>query len=163
MGIADVGNAVRGVGRILGWYERWVDAPGVAVERLAVDPLLWDLHWGTWLPWERRSGLYVDAGCRSDWTLFDRDGRVTALVAFNQRQLRRGYDRLKLARNARRAEARVAVLTSGWLWEIYDFEMRNRRFNDRLALRFMLSPETADDAPEVAEALHRWLSKERLW
>lgn len=163
MGIVDVEKAVLGVGQALGWYERWVNAPGVTVERLAVDPLLCALDWSTWLPWECQSDPSAGTGYESDWTLFDRDGAVAALVAFNRQRRRRGYDRLVLARKARRAHAMVAVLTSSWLWEMYDFEMRNRRFNDRLALRFMLSAETADDAPEVAEALHRWLSKECWW
>ena len=32
----------------------------------------------------------------------------------------------------------VAVLTSGWLWEIYDPEPRHLRFKDRLVQRFVL-------------------------
>ncbi len=163
MSIADVENAVRGMGQILGWYERRVDDPSVAVERSAVDPLLWALDWSTWLPWECRSRYRSGVGDGADWVLFDRDGRVAALVAFNRRHTWRGYDRLSLARNSRRAGARVAVLTSGWLWEIYDLEMRNRRFNDRLAVRFKVVPERADEVPEIAEVLYRWLSKERLW
>ena len=161
--IADVEKAVQSVGQVLGWYGRWVDSPGVAIERATVDPLLWALGWNTWFPWECQASFRTGEGDGSDWALFDREGHVAALVEFNRRRLRRGYDRLKLARNSRRVDAKVAVLTNGWQWEIYDLEMRHRRFNDRLVGRVVLGPEPADGSQEVAQALHWWLSKERLW
>ena len=80
---------------------------------------------------------------RLKWALFDRDGQVAALVEFNRRRIRRGYDRLALARESRLADARVVVLTSGWRWEIYDLEMRNRRFGDPFNERVVLGPGMA--------------------
>ena len=35
------------------------------------------------------------------------------------------------------------VLTSGWRWEIYDLEMRNRRFGDPFNERVVLGPGMA--------------------
>ena len=99
--IADVEKAVMSVCEVLAWYTRWADHPGTAIERATVDPLLWSLGWNTWLPWECQAGFRVSAGCASEWALFDRDGQVAALVEFNRRRIRRGYDRLALARESR--------------------------------------------------------------
>ena len=163
MSAEDVENAIRDA------LQR-ADEAGDLVERNVmtlryafIDPILLSLGWAISLPWECQPNFELANRGPVDYAFFDRSGYPAVLIEVGTTPARRQRDRVRLWRLARGMTHGVAVLTSGWHWEIYDLSVRARDFDRRRVQRLVLDPRDDDSPRVVAEGLHGWIAKEQWW
>ena len=163
MRLNDVEDAIRNVLRSAEVFGAGLARREALVRSAMVEPILWSLGWRTWLPWECRPDFTLGRPGSPDYVLFNRDGEVVVTMLIRPIPPRLEQDRARLRERTRTMTQGIAVLTYGWTWEVYDLEVRTLSFLDRRVERLELDGDAPNNAERVAEALYRWLGKDRWW
>ncbi len=163
MSAQDVENAIRDVMQRADEAGDLVERNVMTLRYAFMDPILLSLGWSVSMPWECQPNFELANRGPVDYALFDRFGYPAVLIEVGTTPTRRQRDRVRLWRLARGMTHGVAVLTSGWHWEIYDLSVRARDFDRRRVQRLVLDPRDDDGLRVAAEGLHRWIAKERWW
>ena len=163
MSAQDVENAIRDVMQRADEAGDLVERNVMTLRYAFIDPILQSLGWSISMPWECQPNFELANRGPVDYALFDRLGYPAVLIEVGTTPARRQRDRVRLWRLVRGMTHGVAVLTSGWHWEIYDLSVRARDFDQRRVQRLVLDPKDDDSPQVVAEGLHRWMAKERWW
>lgn len=165
--------------RIRGWmddddgYWAHLDGNEMATRYVLIDPIIRSLGWDTedlnqCVPEFRKSG-------RPDYVLFDTDGNPAVMIEAKNtgcRAYRRFQDNPdvlepQLDGYTRRSTAKVAVLTNGFIWRLYDLDNARRKLsNQRIEPVIDVYRENASISKryihEAARTLHQYLSASRF-
>ena len=163
MSVENVEVAIREVHQTMNEAAHLVDRKVMSVRYSYIDPVLLALGWSIALPWECEPNFGLTNRGVVDYALFDRDGCPAVLIVVGTERARRPQDRVRLWQRVRGMTQGVAVLTSGWDWEIYDLSVRARGFDRKRVQQLVLDLRSDDSPPAVAAGLHRWMSRDRWW
>ena len=163
MSVADVERAVRLVMATAQAHGPWLAGNETAVRYALVDPILWALDWSAWSPLQCRPNFKLGKLGVADYALLDLDGNVAVVIAVGTVPGRRRRDRERLRVFTRGMSQRVAVLTYGTRWEIYELNRRVAKFTDKLAESLSFDADASDNAENIVRALHYWLRQDLWW
>ena len=132
-----------------------------AIKYAMIDPILWDLGWRTWLPWECGPEHALGRRGRVDYALFDDQGDIAVYINVQSSYTRRRYGRIRLRECVRGATYGVGVLVYGSSWEIYDLSRGTRLFDNKHVATLKIIAEIGDAPAYVASVLSQWICKAR--
>ncbi len=134
-----------------------------AIKYAMIDPILWDLGWRTWLPWECGPEHALGRRGRVDYALFDDQGDIAVYINVQSSYTRRRYGRIRLRECVRGATYGVGVLVYGSSWEIYDLSRGTRLFDNKHVATLKIIAEIGDEPAYAANILSQWICKARWW
>ena len=96
-----------------------------------------------------------------DYALFDSNGDVAVLIEIQDARPRRRHDRIRLWERTRGMSHGLGVLTSGFCREGYDLSRWARNIDDKRVAALVLNPDEPDGHEHVADALFRWIDRDK--